>query len=145
MEITTKSPDETKKLGSQIANNLTGGGVYALVGDLGSGKTTFAQGFTEELGIERVNSPTFIILRKYDVKSKNSKVKNLFHVDLYRLEHNIEHELVNLGVTELWDKKENIFLIEWADKVNKNVFPKKTKWIKFYIQDDSERLIIFDK
>lgn len=143
MEILTKSPEGTKKLGRQIANKLKGGEVLALVGDLGSGKTTFTQGLSDGLGIERVNSPTFILMRKYQTGNRQQAVvnKNLYHVDLYRLENNIKQELFNLGVTYLWGKKENIFIIEWADRADKSVFPDNTIWINFETVSDQERKI----
>lgn len=51
MEFITKSPEETKSLGRKIAADITGGEIFALSGNLGSGKTTFVQGFALGLGI----------------------------------------------------------------------------------------------
>lgn len=128
MEITTNSAEETKALGARIGNSLNGGEVIALVGDLGAGKTTFVQGLAESLGItKRVLSPTFILMREYEVEEK--KFDNLYHLDLYRFEENAADELKNLGIEDIWGKLENIVLIEWAEKAQ-GYFPKETIWIR---------------
>lgn len=64
--LITSSFKETQQLGFDFAKKLTSGGVIALHGNLGSGKTTFVQGFAKGLGIEKkIISPTFIIMRSY--------------------------------------------------------------------------------
>lgn len=115
---TTPSFKETQNLGFNLAKKLKGGEVLALHGDLGSGKTTFMQGLAEGLGIKRrIISPTFIIMRTYDVAIKNQelRIKNLYHVDLYRIES--EKDVEGLGLLELLGEKENIVAIEWPDKI----------------------------
>src|SRR4030042_4237719 len=110
MEIITENAEETKSLGRKTASDLTISHhplILALSGDLGSGKTTFTQGFAEGLGIKsRVISPTFILMRKYG---------DFYHLDLYRLENNIEGEIKNLGIKDIWEDKKNIMIIEWAE------------------------------
>lgn len=95
--------------------------VLALYGDLGSGKTTFAQNFAEALGIkERIKSPTFIIFRKSKIKNKKWRengFENFYHFDVYRI-HN-EKEILNLGWEEIIKNPKNIALVEWADKIEK--------------------------
>ena len=134
MEVTTKSPKETTDLGQKIASSLKGGETFALVGELGSGKTTFVKGLASGLGIEqRIISPTFIILRKYDVRSVTgirSPVSDFYHIDLYRLEDNIESEVRNLGVEDVWSDPKNVVAVEWAEKVT-GMLPGNTVWIKF--------------
>src|SRR3989304_6681375 len=104
MEFITKSSSETKKLGKTFAANLVGGEVLALTGNLGSGKTTFIQGLAEGLGVStRVISPTFILLRKYSLGEMS-----FYHVDLYRLETGVEKEVVNLGLSDIWGRKDNL-------------------------------------
>lgn len=80
-----------------------------LIGDLGTGKTTFIKHFARALGISRVKSPTFIII---DVKQQTAR--NFYHIDLYRL--NKGRELKPLGIMELLKKKQDLILIEWVDK-----------------------------
>lgn len=135
MEITTKSAKETSEFGEKVAADLKVKGtvVFALTGDLGSGKTTFVKGLAKGLGVSpRILSPTFILMREYDlnVKGQMSKVKCFYHIDLYRLESDIEKELKNLGVDDLWSNKENIIAIEWAEKA-KDFIPKNAIWITF--------------
>lgn len=150
----TKSAPETQKLGEKIAIDLVGSRkhearrksavVLALSGNLGSGKTTFLQGFAKGLGIkQRIISPTFILMRQYKTGSKNQEagIRNFYHVDLYRLEKNVERELVNLGFNEIISDPENVIAIEWADKA-KGAYPKKTIWIKFENIGENKRKII---
>jgi tRNA threonylcarbamoyladenosine biosynthesis protein TsaE len=136
MEVITKSAEETKSLGREIAAKLKGGAVFALTGDLGSGKTTFVQGFAQGLGFAgRIISPTFILIRKYGLKSKD-----FYHIDLYRFEENVWEEVKNLGIEEIWNDPNNIVVIEWAEKIKDNI-PSKVTWIKFESMGEDEREI----
>ncbi|OGM17052.1 tRNA (adenosine(37)-N6)-threonylcarbamoyltransferase complex ATPase subunit type 1 TsaE [Candidatus Woesebacteria bacterium RBG_19FT_COMBO_47_8] len=136
MEIITQSAEETKDFGRKTAANLNGGQILALTGDLGSGKTTFVQGFAEGLGhIGRIISPTFILMRKYDLPDGD-----FYHVDLYRFEDNVEKEVENIGLRDIWGNKDNIVVIEWAEKI-KNLLPENTKWLKFEMVGENERKI----
>ena len=126
MEIITKSATETQKFGQKIGSSLKGGEVLTLQGDLGSGKTTFVQGLAKGLRVtQAVVSPTFILLRSYDGIDKK-----LYHLDLYRLEKNVQQEVKNLGIDEIWSDPKNIVVIEWAEKI-KSFLPRKTKQILF--------------
>lgn len=112
-KVITKSSEETQKFAKEIAKDFKNGGVIALSGELGSGKTTFAQGFAKGLGInDKIISPTFLIIRQYKIPSQ----KNFFyHIDLYRIE-NID--LKNSGLEEILSDSTNIVLIEWAEKID---------------------------
>jgi tRNA threonylcarbamoyladenosine biosynthesis protein TsaE len=105
-----------------------------LSGELGSGKTTFIQGVAEGLGIKaRVNSPTFIIMREYG---------SLYHVDLYRLEENLEREVENLGLLDIISEGRSIVIIEWAERIKK-LLPQKTNWVNFEnIKEDKRKISI---
>jgi tRNA threonylcarbamoyladenosine biosynthesis protein TsaE len=132
METITQSAQETQSLGQKFSASLKGGETIALVGDLGAGKTTFVQGLARGLGIKnRMISPTFILMRSYD---------NFFHVDLYRLEENIDEEVKNLGLTDIWGKNDNIVVIEWAEKIT-DLLPSNTIWINFEILEGEQRKI----
>ena len=105
----TGSAEETKALAGSIAALLQSGDVVVLAGDLGSGKTTFAQGLGRALGVtEPVVSPTFTIVRQYEARLP------LVHVDVYRLDH--LQELHDLGLEELIDGQA-VTLVEWGDMV----------------------------
>lgn len=129
------SAKETKAIAYELAKKITSG-VIALTGDLGSGKTTFAQGFAEGLKIkEKIISPTFIIVRQHKIP----KTKKIFyHIDLYRLED--KQSLKGLGLEEIINHPQNIVLIEWAEKI-KHILPKNTIWISFQPIDDQTRSI----
>lgn len=112
MKYITNSPEETQNLAKLIATDFKKGGVVALIGELGAGKTTFTQGFAKSLGItDKVISPTFVLMRIHPLNNK----QKLFHLDLYRLEGKID--LKEIGLEEIISNPENIVLIEWAEKI----------------------------
>lgn len=146
MELITKSAAETKKVGREFAASLKEekkkSFTIALIGDLGSGKTTFVQGVAKGLGItQRIISPTFIIMRKYELSNGFS---NLYHVDLYRLEGNVEKEVENIGLTDILGKPGNIVLIEWAEKIY-DIIPKEAYIINFKNMGKDKRKIVVSK
>ncbi|MBU1016858.1 tRNA (adenosine(37)-N6)-threonylcarbamoyltransferase complex ATPase subunit type 1 TsaE [Patescibacteria group bacterium] len=131
MEIFTNSAAETKKLAFNLAKKLKGGEVLALYGDLGSGKTTFVQGFVEGFGIKgRVQSPTFVFVRFYGKRPK------IVHIDLYRI--NSLSELVDLGLEEFLGDKDTISLIEWPEKME-GYLPKKALKVEFKFVSENIR------
>ena len=84
----TNSAQQTQKIGYELAQTLKGGEVICLYGDLGYGKTTFTQGIAKGLGIEkRITSPTFVIVRQYEISDKRREVKAFYHYILYALNH----------------------------------------------------------
>jgi len=88
--------------------------VIALEGDLGSGKTTLVQEIGHLLGVkENIISPTFVIMKKYEVSDK--VFKQLVHIDAYRL--NESKELLNLGWEEILKHKTNLVIVEWPSQV----------------------------
>lgn len=141
MEIFTDSAEATQEAGRKLSSSLAKGDVVALKGDLGAGKTTFIQGIAKGLGIkERVTSPTFIIMRTYDAKS--SGYDNFYHVDLYRLERNLEAEIDNLGLGDIIKSGKSIVVIEWAEKIA-GFLPDNTRWINIkHIEGDKRKIII---
>ena len=124
MEIFSNSVQETKKFAKEISKKIKQSQVVALKGDLGSGKTTFSQGFAKGLGIDQhVGSPTFKLVSEYVGSSLN-----LYHVDCYRL--NSLQEFLNLGGENLLLPDNGITLIEWADIIQE-LLPKGTIEIEF--------------
>ena len=132
----SKSSAQTKRFAAKLAAGVAKmksrreAVVIALTGDLGSGKTTFVQGFARSLGItSRILSPTFLIFRKYRVpifKFKVPSFKFLYHVDAYRLKNS--RELTALGFRDVMANPQNIIVVEWADRI-KNLLPKSARWI----------------
>lgn len=146
LEITTKSAEETKVIATKLAEEvkkqpqLKHAFIIALEGDLGSGKTTFIQGFAKGLKIkENVLSPTFLILKQFSIALKN--YRNFYHIDAYRLKN--PEELLELGFKEIIKNPENIVVIEWADKI-KRILPKSVLWIKFENLGGDKRKIVFN-
>jgi len=139
----TKSDLETQKLGRELAKIILkaksrkGAFVIGLEGDLGGGKTTFLQGFAGGLGIkEKILSPTFVIMKKFAVKSRNYKW--FYHIDCYRIQK--PEELLDIGLNEVISSPENIVAIEWSERV-KSVLPENILKIKFDFIDDKKREI----
>jgi tRNA threonylcarbamoyladenosine biosynthesis protein TsaE len=114
-----------------------------LIGELGSGKTTFTQGFAEGLGIKkRVTSPTYILMRDYSLDT--NRFSNLYHIDLYRLEENVSKEVEEIGIFDFWSQKGNITLIEWAERIA-DIMPKDSYTINFEVIDEEKRKITIKK
>ena len=135
----THSENETKALAAKFAKMVRQTHhkvkVIALTGELGAGKTTFVQGFAKGLGIkDKIISPTFVLIRQH--KMENNQV--LYHIDLYRLEGKID--IKQLGIAELLNS-DNLVLIEWAEKIKKDL-PKKTIKINLEKLNENDRLII---
>ena len=113
----TNSAEETFALGKQFGQAAAAGEVYALIGDLGVGKTVFTQGFAAGLGItEPVNSPTFTILQIYE----GGRLP-LYHFDVYRIED--PEEMFEVGFDE-YLYGHGVCLVEWADLVAEDLPPK---------------------
>ncbi|MBI2049893.1 MAG: tRNA (adenosine(37)-N6)-threonylcarbamoyltransferase complex ATPase subunit type 1 TsaE [Candidatus Staskawiczbacteria bacterium] len=135
----TKNSKQTQKLGEKIALQLRSGQavVLALQGDLGSGKTTFLQGFAKGLGIkEKILSPTFIIVKRF--KLRNYNFKNFYHIDCYRIKN--YKDLDKLGFKDIIASPENIVAVEWPEKIKK-ILPKSTITIEFDFIDKNKRRI----
>ena len=109
MTIRTGSPDATRALAAALGPLLEPGDVVSLVGDLGAGKTAFAQGLAHGLGVAGpVTSPTFTIVQEYDGRIP------IAHVDVYRLE--TIQDLYDLGFDELIDDG-RVTIVEWGDLI----------------------------
>jgi len=129
----SSSSEETKRLGEKLAKKIfksypgKTAKIVALTGELGSGKTTFVQGFFRGLGIrKRATSPTFVIFRRFTFHV--SGFKNLYHVDAYRIKK--PKELNALGFGDILKNPQNIVLVEWAEKI-KRILLRNALWLKF--------------
>lgn len=111
--------------------------IIALEGELGSGKTTFLQGFAKGLGIEgKILSPTFVLIKKYQIPNTRYQ---FYHIDCYRIKK--PEELLALGFKEIISNPQNIIAIEWADKIKK-ILSKNTIFLKFEFKDKNKRRIM---
>lgn len=124
---------ETILLGEQFASFIEKGDVFAFVGELASGKTTFIKGVLKGLGFEKpVTSPTFTLVNEYDAKFP------VIHIDCYR-----EDELerwIKLGVND-YLSEENVVIIEWADKMQ-SLLPENTIQVHFSHKNINSREIV---
>jgi tRNA threonylcarbamoyladenosine biosynthesis protein TsaE len=112
VEAATGSPDETRALAAALAPLCRAGDVVLLVGDLGAGKTVFAQGFAAALGVAGpVTSPTFALVRHYRC-GPDSPVRTLIHADVYRT--GSVAEVTDLALAELVEE-DAVALVEWGD------------------------------
>lgn len=139
----TSSSTITKKLGALLGKETVKTGtkgpvIIALHGELGSGKTTFAQGFAKGVGVTRtLTSPTFLLIRGYPLRQRT--FQKLFHVDAYRIKG--PKELAVLGIKKTLSDPTHIVLIEWAEKI-KQLLPRYTIHITFeHGRKEDERTI----
>ena len=115
IELHSSSPDNTRAIAATVASIARAGDLIVLVGQMGAGKTAFAQGFAKALGIdEPVTSPTYTLVHTY-ATGASTPARTLHHVDLYRLEHTAEVD--DLALAELLDDR-SIMLVEWGDVVD---------------------------
>lgn len=111
--------------------------LVCLSGDLGSGKTVFAKALAKNLGVSGVvNSPTFVIMKKYI--PKNNKKYTLYHFDCYRIQD--ASEVLDLGIEDILHGENNIIIVEWPEKIEE-VLPQKRLNLKFEVVDENTRRI----
>ncbi len=140
-KIITNSPSETKALGERLAKQVIKNGlqdkavIIELIGNLGSGKTTFVKGFAKKSSIRKlILSPTFVIFKKFKISIPPFKL--LYHFDCYRLKDH--KDLNSLGFKDICSDPKNIILIEWAEIVKKGL-PNQKITINFKVIGESKR------
>lgn len=135
IEFLLKSEADTCKIADEIAEQVKLGDVIALYGELGAGKTFFAQAFCRKLGItEYVSSPSFVIINEYE---GNLPVA---HIDLYRLAGS--DELLELGLQDIFEQR--ITLIEWP-QIACDILPENTIHLFFELLDSHRRLKVLSE
>ena len=124
MIFNCQSVEETQAIAKKLARNINPGITISLIGDLGTGKTTFTKGFAMQMGIkDHVTSPTFKLISEY----QGEKYK-LNHIDAYRM--NGPEDFLNIGGEEYLISKNSITIIEWGDLLN-DILPSKTIRVNF--------------
>lgn len=127
-----------------LQHKKKGASLLALSGDLGVGKTAITQMIAGKLGIkEKIISPTFVIMKIYEIDSKSIYYKNfkkLIHIDAYRLTSG--KELEQIGWPEMLKDKDNLIIIEWPEIV-KDVLDKDVLWVKLSHIDEEARSLEF--
>ncbi|MFA5871764.1 MAG: tRNA (adenosine(37)-N6)-threonylcarbamoyltransferase complex ATPase subunit type 1 TsaE [Parcubacteria group bacterium] len=159
---------QTGKLGEMLAQELRGGEIICLSGELGSGKTTFAQGVLKGLGAKGpYTSPTFLVMKHYKKEITNSKtqipnkfkisksqfqkkyqmldtryqIQNIYHIDAYRVG---AKDILDLGWEEIIAGRNNIVIAEWAERI-RSIVPKDAVWMKFEYNKENTRKISIAK
>ena len=133
MVYETNSPEETYALAKSLGEQTKPGTVYTLTGDLGVGKTVFAQGLAKGLGIEEaINSPTFTIVQVYD----EGRLP-FYHFDVYRI-GDIE-EMDEIGYEDCF-YGDGVCLIEWGELI-KELLPEKR--VELLIEMDLQKGVGF--
>jgi tRNA threonylcarbamoyladenosine biosynthesis protein TsaE len=114
LDLVSASAAETRAFGSRLGRQLRAGDVVLLNGDLGAGKTTFAQGVAAGLGVtDLIQSPTFTLVAEYPAVAGGEPI-TLYHLDLYRLTD--PGELASFGYDQYLAPVDGIALIEWPER-----------------------------
>ena len=128
-----KNLEDTQRYGRELAERLGPGSVIALVGDLGTGKTTLSKAVAKGLGVaEELSSPTFNVVKEY-----RSGRLPLYHFDVYRV--NDEDELFEIGLEDYFHKG-GVCLIEWADLIEDLLPPDVITVRLAYGEEEGERI-----
>ena len=110
LDIISRSPEQTRRLGMRLGGLLQPGDVVGLAGDLGSGKTTLVQGMCAGWGSsDDVSSPTFVLVNVY----RRMDGQRLYHLDAYRLSSPAEAE--DLDLDEMLES--GVLVVEWCDRI----------------------------
>jgi len=131
----SSSPEETYEFAKNLAESLPIPAHILLYGDLGTGKTIFAKGLADGLGladVDEVSSPTFTIINQYS----GGRIK-IYHVDLYRIETGA---LGGLGLEEIFDDPNAAVIIEWAERLGSFETPGALRVFLSYIDDRSRKI-----
>lgn len=131
----SRSPEQTRRVGMRVGSMLQAGDVVCLQGELGAGKTTFAQGVAQGWGsFDSVSSPTFILVNQY----RRADGGQLFHMDAYRLDSIAEAEELDLDSM----LTQGSLLIEWPERIEK-LIPRDRLWLNFEYLDEEGRQMRF--
>lgn len=136
IQIKIHSEEEIQQLAYDMTTYAYPSQVIALNGDLGAGKTTFTKGIGRCLGVKRIiNSPTFTIMKVYDVTNYLNGIDKLYHLDVYRLnDSRSDFEL------EEYFYQNGLTVIEWADIIQ-DMLPQNTWYVSIYRLTDTTRRI----
>ncbi len=137
--LTSDGPEATHRIGRLLGERLSGGHVIALVGPLGSGKTTLVKGIASGARVadlRQVNSPTFVIVNEYDAAPGGCPL-HVYHVDTYRLRGS--DDLEALGFDEMCSQ--GAVVVEWADRVLE-LLPSDRLTVEIHVLDDHHRRLV---
>jgi tRNA threonylcarbamoyladenosine biosynthesis protein TsaE len=135
LEFISRSVEQTRRLGMRFGAALEVGDVVCLIGDLGSGKTTFMQGIASGWGsLDPVSSPSFVLVNVY----RGPNGQRLYHLDAYRLNNALQAEDLDLEVM----LETGPIVVEWADRIQA-VLPTEGLWVNLRWIDEVQRDLLF--
>lgn len=130
-KVITNSELETIELAQNFESEKFPNMIICLDGDLGCGKTVFAKGIANALGVkEIVTSPTFTTIKEYEGEL------SLYHMDVYKMNGYDE----TIGIEDYFTKG-GVVVIEWSDNI-KEILPKNYLEIKFSVLEENKRELI---
>ncbi|MBE0409015.1 MAG: tRNA (adenosine(37)-N6)-threonylcarbamoyltransferase complex ATPase subunit type 1 TsaE [Anaerolineales bacterium] len=136
LEIISRSVEQTRRVGMRLGGMLETGDILCLVGDLGSGKTTFVQGLAAGWGsLDQVSSPSFVLVNIYRYPSEGQ----LFHLDAYRLDGVLDAQVLDIG--SMLEK--GPLVVEWADHIE-DALPKENLWVNLRWVNPNQRDLTFN-
>jgi len=133
-EIISHSLTETHDFGQALGSLTPARIILALIGDLGTGKTSLVQGIARGLDIPAtyyITSPSYTLINEYPGRS------TLFHVDLYRIENS--EDLNDIGFYDILEEN-GVIAVEWADKLGKDIFSEYMSLNIEYLGNDSRKI-----
>ncbi|NIM94160.1 MAG: tRNA (adenosine(37)-N6)-threonylcarbamoyltransferase complex ATPase subunit type 1 TsaE [Anaerolineales bacterium] len=137
LEFLSHSPEQTIRLGVRLGELLKPGDVICMAGDLGSGKTTLAQGIARGWGsLDQVTSPTFVLLNEY----RRADASRIFHFDAFRLSGS--GEAIDIGMLEILEGNGPL-LVEWPERVAE-LIPDERLWVSLRWVDELRRGLHFN-
>lgn len=124
LDFISHGTEQTRRFGARMGALLQAGDVVCLEGDLGTGKTCFAQGVGQGMGItEPITSPSFMLISEYKPRPPSPI---LYHIDLYRLDAPVD-EALGFGLDD-YLRGDGVCLVEWADRI-RGILPRERLWI----------------
>ena len=141
IKITTRSPEDTRRLGEIIGRHIDQKTTISLSGDLGAGKTVFVQGLARGLDVSPeyyVTSPTYTLVNEYPGRL------NLIHADLYRIAGGAAgaSELEDIGFEQFYDT-DGVIVVEWADRLPPGTLAEDFSVSITMVEDSTRDFILF--
>lgn len=135
LEYISRNAEATQRVGMRLGSLLQRGDVVCLVGELGSGKTTFVKGLTAGWGsADEVTSPTFVLVNVYN----RADGQCLYHLDAYRLTSVMEAHDLDLEMM----LQSGPLVVEWAERIQQ-ALPEQCLWIHLQWVDAQQRDMLF--
>ena len=132
----SQSEEQTYAAAKELARSLKIPAHILLYGDLGAGKTVFAKGLADGLGVsdvDEVSSPTFTLVNQYSGRVR------IYHIDLYRIETGA---LDGLGLEEIFDDPNAAVIVEWAERHGRFETPGAVRVFLGYVDEHSRKIDI---